>query len=108
MNDAEHDDHRQKHTHDQVQDQEDAHGHDPAHGHAEHWGDYNAQAEEPSALPEVSPLSLAVFGVALAAMLASIAFFSLSVTGAARPSPAVHVDENGAGEHPPHESGPGH
>lgn len=78
----------------------DEHGHDHAHGHGhgheEHWGDYNAKGPGPSKLPYVSGASLAVFGLALVAMLSTIVLYSVRVAN--KPQQA-HTTEHKDGEH---------
>lgn len=51
--------------------------HEPGHGRQ--WGDYNAEATAPSTLPHIGPFALLVFGLALMALLGTIAFNSLEI-----------------------------
>ena len=60
------------------------------HGHERHWGDYNAQPLSPSTLPSISGPALAVFAVALAAILAAITYSSFVLGGR---QPETHQQE---------------
>lgn len=71
------------------------HDHGHGHGHEEHWGDYNAKGPGPSKLPYVSGVSLAVFGLALVAMLSTIVLYSVRV---ANKRMDAHTTEHKDGE----------
>ncbi|MBI3830104.1 MAG: hypothetical protein HY291_11340 [Planctomycetes bacterium] len=87
---------------------QDSHGHDAGHGgdhghgghgdvHDEHWGDYNNKPPDPSTLPKVPVEALAVFGLALAGMMAAITLYSMKLSTSAKPDHAAH-EESGKHE----------
>ena len=59
---------------------------DEGHAHAKPWGDYNARPPGPSSLPPINGPALAVFALALVAMLGAITYYSF-VLSAHRPAP---------------------
>jgi len=69
----------------------DSHG--QGHGHEQNWGDYNAKAPPPSALPPISAPALAVFGFALLAMMGAITLYSLKLSHA-QPAAHGHADKH--------------
>lgn len=79
------------------------HGHDAGHGddhghggHDEHWGDYNTKPPGPNTLPKVGFEALAVFGLALAGMMAAITLYSMKLATSAKPDHKAHEE---AGHH---------
>jgi len=104
-----------EHSHDHASHDHSHGGHDhgghAAHGHDERkWGDYNNEAVPPSNLPPVSTLALAVFGLALIAMLGAITFYSLRLSTAKSASApeapaAAHAEPS---KEPAHDAKPEH
>lgn len=87
-----------------------SHGHDHGHGHGheEHWGDYNAKGPGPNRLPYVSGVSLAVFGLALVAMLSTIVLYSVRVANKRHDAHTTEHKEGGHHEEGAHDESHGH
>ena len=80
MSDSHHEEHGHGGGHEQAEEE--------GHGHERHWGDYNAQPLKPSSLPTISGPALAVFALALVAMLGAITYYSFVLGG---PKAEVHT-----------------